>query len=69
MNSSCSRRAAIGQEPRAQTLVLPPPPPEAAAPPLPPDHCTYRLPAQLSAALAFQLTQKMLSFVLKESPK
>lgn len=29
---SCSRRAAIGQEPKAQSLILPPPPPDAAAP-------------------------------------
>lgn len=29
---SCSRRAAIGQEPKAQSLVLPPPPPDAEAP-------------------------------------
>lgn len=29
---SCSRLVAIGQEPKAQTLVLPPPPPDSAAP-------------------------------------
>lgn len=68
---SCSRRAAIGQEPKAQSLVLPPPPPDAAAPLL----CLTtaftgpRLRVLLLLSLfyhTFQFTQKILSFVLKK---